>query len=176
MDVILVGSSELSSPHSPGLRKGEGALRDWTRHLGCQRQAWAAPKNVPDACRARKPGCLTCQERRGGGGSSGSCDFRRPTVTRFSAVFKWQIRRRRKGPLTAQFSFPDLIAYEVKVNQRDIEGEWSHACPQPGKGDASQLWKGMLRPHTGVRPWKGTETPQRPCSPPFHRPSPQSLA
>lgn len=35
MDVILVGSSELSCP-PPGLRRGEGSLRYWTHHLGCQ--------------------------------------------------------------------------------------------------------------------------------------------
>ena len=35
-DVILVGSSELSSPPSPGPHRGEGSFEYWAHHLGCQ--------------------------------------------------------------------------------------------------------------------------------------------
>ncbi|KAK2488852.1 hypothetical protein MC885_021581 [Smutsia gigantea] len=74
MDVILVGSSELSSPASPGPRREAG--------------------------------------------------------------------RGRKG----HFSLPDLIAYEVKVNQRDIEGERLPPAHAQVVGNVTQLQKGLQKP------------------------------
>lgn len=38
MDIILVDSSELSSPPSPEPHRGEGSCGYWTLHLGCQPQ------------------------------------------------------------------------------------------------------------------------------------------
>lgn len=47
MDIILVDSSELSSPPSPGPSRGGGSFKYWPHHLGCQLQAWAVAR-VPD--------------------------------------------------------------------------------------------------------------------------------
>lgn len=120
-DVILVGSSQLSCPPSPGLRRGEGSLRYWTHHLGCQPQAWqhhsdtwqgqeGPTQSLPHQARMfNMPGKA---EGRGWWGSSGSCDFRKSTVTDFSAI-KWQIGRS-KGPLL-NFLFQILLHMKSRL-------------------------------------------------------------
>lgn len=73
--------------------------------------------------------------------------------------------RQRKGLL---FSFPDLIAYEVKVNQRDIEGE--HRTPAQVKG--RQPAEERLATSLIVRPWQRAVYGAQLVSPP---PAPRTL-
>lgn len=154
-DVILVGSSELSAPASPGPRRGEGSFEYWVHHLGCQPQAWAMSK-VPGLWNIHTP-------RQGQEAPPpSSCDVRSPCDA-------WPCLHERKageGRVPFLFPFPDL-AYEVKVNQRDIEGE-----PWPGKGGSAALTS-PARPYAASWPRR---RPRRrllwgPCSSPRTHPS-----
>lgn len=63
------------------------------------------------------------------------CDLKRSTLRPSLDLFDVGDRQRQGLCL----SFPDFIAYEVKVNQRDIEGECH--TPVPRRRDVSPLKK-----------------------------------
>lgn len=146
-----------ASCHHP-LHPGPAEVRAWPS--GSQAQAWAARGGQAGSTRgpgsgrrarprgSHRPPCHHAREGGGCGGwqgSSGSWAIRRWT---FLAMFKLEAGRGRKG----HFSFPDLIAYEVKVNQRDIEGEWLPPAGPRWWGRSPSPRKACLSPDQSSTP------------------------